>query len=226
MRAMANISAVLRGEWSGAPIPVDHVELVMEKRYPFKALNGATFGKKKEEPRGDGRVVNKWYSFKLHSQIVIVEEKDGKRWHVVIPIRTSQRSELIFDTLGVAAHEVWTVDAELQAVEKLKELVTPQAYKCYMLNGCFLETSQRSKVAYLFRKLRPTIAMRPTKDGDSMTILTAMCLHPLGYYSRTFAGVMTPTDDVIAHLLMMRGCEHKFWAKANHHSPWMPSSGI
>ena len=39
----------------------------------------------------------------------------------------------------------------------------------------------------------------------------------IGYYGNTWAGVMCPTDEVIAHLLMMRGSEEKFWANANQH---------
>ena len=66
------------------------------------------------------------------------------------------------------------------------------------------------RMIYLFRKGRPTIALR--QDEDVNYALCALCLHPIGYYGDTWAGVMCPTDEVIAHLLMMRGSEEKFWA--------------
>lgn len=30
---------------------------------------------------------------------------------------------------------------------------------------------------------------------------------------------MVPTDDIIAHLIMMRGDERSYWSKANQHAP-------
>jgi type III restriction enzyme len=56
--------------------------------------------------------------------------------------------------------------------------------------------------------------------------LCALCLHPIGYYGDTWAGVMCPTDEVIAHLLMMRGSEEKFWANANQHPIDHPAAGV
>ena len=65
---------------------------------------------------------------------------------------------------------------------------------------------------------------RTRPEGSS--VLCALCLHPIGYYDKTWAGVMCPTDEVIAHLLMMRGSEMKFWANANQHSVEHPAAGI
>ena len=93
-----------------------------------------------------------------------------------------------------------------------------------MTTNSFLETSKKSNVTYLFRKAKPTIAL---KSGDKgVKILTVLCLHPIGHYAETFAGCMVPTDDVIAHLQMMRGDEHKFWSKSNHHESHDITSGI
>jgi hypothetical protein len=85
----------------------------------------------------------------------------------------------------------------------------------YLLTGHFSEVSKRSQLTYLFRKGRPTIVLRESDDGAYA--LCALCLHPIGYYGDTWAGVMCPTDEVLAHLLMMRGSEEKFWANANQH---------
>ena len=127
------------------------------------------------------------------------------------------------NTLG--ASRAWSVDAELTAMRLLRGLVTPAAYDYYLLTGSFLETSKRSRVTYLFRRLRPTLALREQHDGSSAPI-AALCMHPIGYYKDSFAGCMVPTDDVVAHLLMMRGDERKFWAKANHHDLNSPESGL
>jgi hypothetical protein len=92
------------------------------------------------------------------------------------------------------------------------------------LAGAFLETSPRSKVIYLFRRCRPTIALVNARD-EKIRILAVLCLHPIGYYANSFAGVMVPTDDVIAHLMLMRADERRFWSKANHHHLWEREAG-
>ena len=84
--------------------------------------------------------------------------------------------------------------------------------------------SKRSQVTYMFRRGRPTIAIRQDETGGFP--LCALCLHPIGYYADTWAGVMCPTDEVIAHLLMMRGSEEKYWANANQHPVDHPAAGI
>jgi hypothetical protein len=79
-------------------------------------------------------------------------------------------------------------------------------------------------VNYLFRKGRPTIALRELEEGSYS--LWALCVHPIGYYGDTWTGVMCPTDEVIAHLLMMRGSEEKYWANANQHPADHPNAGV
>lgn len=76
----------------------------------------------------------------------------------------------------------------------------------------------------VFRKGRPTIAIRQTEEYSRA--LCALCLHPIGYYGDTWAGAMCPTDEVIAHLLMMRGSEEKYWANANQHPVDRPAAGV
>jgi|GEM_PF-4166381 hypothetical protein len=80
------------------------------------------------------------------------------------------------------------------------------------------------RMTCLFRKGRPTIALR--QDEEVNYALCALCLHPIGYYGDTWAGVMCPTDEVIAHLLLMRGSEEKFWANANQHPLDHPAAGL
>lgn len=225
MRRKLQEVAKKTGEWAGVPLPSSYSRLIMEKRYPFQGLQGMKFEDDGVRHNDDAKIINSWRIPSRNVEVVIIEEKNGERWKAFIGNGGAQRQDYILSTLGIASEEIWSVEAETEAMAKLKELVTRQAYKCYFLSGTFLETSKRSGVTYLFRKLRPTIAMRPNKRG-TMSIITALCLHPLGYYDKTFAGVQVPTDDVITHLMMMRVDEHKFWAKANHHCPLDASSGI
>ena len=109
-------------------------------------------------------------------------------------------------------------------MQTLGTMLQHRAFKHYLLTGMFLETSARSGVTYLFRRLRPTIAIT-TKTGDAR-VLATLCMHPIGYYEETWAGAMTPTDDVIAHLALMRGDERLFWSRCNQHPAWAPQSGI
>ncbi len=92
-----------------------------------------------------------------------------------------------------------------------------------MLSGSFVERG-RSDVLYGFRKGLPTLAISMGKE--ECRPLAALCLHPLGYYEGTHAGVLAPTDDVISALLMMRADEKFLWRKANQISPLDPLSGL
>lgn len=47
-----------------------------------------------------------------------------------------------------------------------------------------------------------------------------------GNYGGTHAGAMCPTDDVLAHLLLMRGDERLFWSRANQHPANRPEAGL
>src|SRR5204863_1453670 len=107
-----------------------------------------------------------------------------------------------------------------KAQKKLEELIGESRYSMYALTGLFLEQSARSGVMYAFRRSRPTIAMRGGR------LLCALCLHPIAYYEGTFAGAMCPTDEVIAHLLLMRGDEAMFWRRSNQHDCRLPEAGL
>lgn len=92
--------------------------------------------------------------------------------------------------------------------------------------GTFLERSKRSGIVYMFRKLRPTIAITPHHPDGDLRVLCGLCLHPLGYYQESHAGAMVPTDDVIAHLVLMRGDEHRLWKQATQHAPYRHECGL
>lgn len=132
--------------------------------------------------------------------------------------------------LTMGASDAWDEGAEHRARDTLREMLSERQWRHYDLTGSFLETSPRSRLTYVFRRLRPTLAMsprpRPGSLNDSMNCIAVLCMHPIGYYAQTWAGCMVPTDDVIAHLSWMRGDEAGFWAQANQHDAWAPEAGL
>ncbi len=119
-------------------------------------------------------------------------------------------------------------EAEIQARKKLESMLSPDQRRALLLCDSFCEQG-KSGVVYWIRKNRPTIALRrdeKSKEDGKATPLCALCLHPLGWYKYSFAGIMTPSDDMIAHLLMIRGNEHFFWRKANQHQLDKPMAGV
>jgi hypothetical protein len=219
-------------DWSGLPIPVHGLSLVLEPRYKHQGLGEFRWkecydenGVRQvldEEPTpkpSEFRRVNTWWNARFQVTIVVLKDKHGRaRFSVLL------ESRLAFTIRTLEAAAVWPVEAEQKAQKKLASLIPEDLFELYVLTGHFPEISKRSQVTYLFRKGRPTIALRQDEEGSNP--LCALCLHPIGYYGDTWAGVMCPTDEVIAHLLMMRGSEEKFWANANQHQLDRPAAGI
>jgi len=221
-----------RNDWSGFPMPVPGLKLVLEPRYKHQALSefrwkecydeeGTRHEFEEEAPPtpSEYRRVNCWWNSRYQLNIVVVKNQQGRARFTV---QFEDRLAFTIRTLEAAA--AWPIDAERKALQKLASLIPAEAFELYELTGHFAEISSRSQVTYLFRKGRPTIALRQSEAGS--VVLCALCLHPIGYYGDTWAGVMCPTDDVIAHLLMMRGSEDKFWANANQHSVDHPAAGV
>lgn len=219
-------------DWSGLPVPVAGLDLVLEPRYKHKALSefrwkecydeqGVRHAIEQEPPPqpSEFRRVNSWWNARYQLTVLVVKDKQGRAQARVL---FEDRLAFTIRTLDAAA--VWPVEAEKKAQEKLASLIPAGAFELYMLTGHFPEISKRSGLTYLFRKGRPTIALR--QDEEVNYALCALCLHPIGYYGDTWAGVMCPTDEVIAHLLMMRGSEEKFWANANQHPLDRPAAGV
>lgn len=217
------------GHWAGYPLPSHFAKLVTKpKDEIYRNLNGSTFDDAADvlgDPSLEGcEIVNSWVDKKSTLRVFIIKYPSGKIGHAfALGNNATRRHKFALDTLG--ASQAWSVRAEFTALARLKTLITPVAFRYYVLTNSFIETSPRSKIIYMFRKCRPTVAIGRVDDGNTK-ILAALCLHPIGYYENTFAGSMVPTDDVIAHLLMMRGDEHKFWAHANQHTPDMAEAGI
>lgn len=211
-----------RGEWAGIPVPVSGLPMHLEKKYPIRygCVEEPVRTEDTSDQNGTLRIVNHWWSRRLHGIVHVIRDEAGKS---TAYLEASNQGDKIIGT--IAASIVWPLEAEAKAIQKLAELIPNHAFLQYMLTGSFIESSKRSGIYYVFRKLRPTLALTADKKGE-MKMLCGLCLHPVGYYAGTWAGVMTPTDDVIAHLVMMRGDEPKFWANANQHPPERPEAGI
>lgn len=180
-----------------------------------------------EEPGGD-KIRNSFWSWKKRSDVVI-GEVDGKIDWGIIPGVHHFHHDL--QTLGCA--DAWGIEQERRAIDLLGTLLRHRNFKQYLLTGMFLETSERSGVTYMFRRLKPTVAMTMRsglllsgRTSSGVRILCALCMHPIAYYSGSWAGAMTPTDDVVASLMMMRGDEHMFWRRANQHAAYRPEAGL
>lgn len=214
--------AAERGDWAGIPMPLEGRPLIVEPRYP-KAAELMEIGKPAvpEEDR-DCKIRNSFVVRSKMFRVVIWNDPDGSLKWGKLP--AANRLGLMLNTLE--ASDAWGVEQEGRAVQTLERMVRHRAFKHYLLTGMFLETSKRTGITYVFRRLRPTIALRPDKSGKDMRILAALCLHPIAYYDESWAGAMTPTDDVCAHLALMRGDEPMFWRKANQHPPWALEAGL
>lgn len=225
----------VKNDWQGIPVLLDDPKVVVHDRHPmrefFEQQRGldvkVMVGGPSDVP-ADERIINHWYCPQRNADVVIMEG-GGRRYHVLLrraPDRSMDRLDLWLTTLGAA--DGWDTAAEAKARRKLRGMLTDRQWRHYDLTGSFLETSPRSRLTYLFRRLRPTVVMTPRnrRGDDVMRVLAVLCLHPIGYYERSWGGCMVPTDDVIAHLTMMRGTEAYYWSKANAHESAAPEAGL
>lgn len=221
--------AIARGEYGGYPLPDGTVPLVMEPRFPLGSMHGAVCGSGDAPTKemmdrtgslfdfsnGEIFLISAWYSEVARGDVWVYHTGNGQaKFAVIKKSRDDTLASQLLHTLGCSRN--WSVKAEEMALAKLRELVQPHQYRDYVLTGTFIERSERSQVLYMFRRCSPTIAIRHSDDG-TLRVLTHLCGHPIGYYEGTFAGAMVPTDDVISHLLLMRGDEVFYWRKCNQH---------
>lgn len=207
------------GEWGGAVLPIDENPLMLEPTHPMReGLHNKVWR--------DGNLVDHAAcrgEAEAYRDLAEIWARDRRnRGQNTSLVDASMRLNMAIHSL--APVHLWGMQAEIMALTKLHELVGDHKFKQYFLTGMFLETSQRSGVTYIFRRLRPTVAARVTET--EFRFLAALCLHPIGYYGGTHASVMVPTDDVVAHVVMMRGDERRYWARANHHDWTSPTSGV
>jgi hypothetical protein len=228
------------GEWCGFPMPIVGLGLTIENRNPWAARFESLYlpeDATREEILGRWAcstedvdetidVRNVFWSSRLRAQVYIYRDATGA--HCVLGDRDfpERRWASHFALFEAAAEGAWKMDAEIKALSRLSTLIRPHLIKTYVLSGMFIETSARSGLTYVFRRSRPTVVLTPHTHGGKLHPFVTLCLHPIGYYRATFAGVMVPTDDVIAHLLLMRADEPLFWRRAEQHPLDRPEAGI
>lgn len=209
-----------KSEWAGIPLPIENQPMVIEPTYP-RAAELAAIGQSQganEKPPGY-KLRNVFWSSHRRGDVIVWNEHDKLQYGLSHGLHHFTQD---ISTLG--ASDAWGIEQESKAIQLLATLVRHRAFKQYLLTGMFIESSERSGVSYCFRKLRPTVAISHRRS--QLKILCTMCLHPIGYYAGTWAGVMAPTDDVIAHLMLMRADEHMFWKRSNQHAAYRPEAGL
>lgn len=210
--------------WAGIPMPLEDLPLTVEPNFP-RGEGLMEIGRKEKTSTDDEeiKIINVFWSWRWRADIVVYEViATGKRKHTKIP--AVHGMDYMLATIG--ASFAWGIEQEAAAVQLLGTLIEHHKFKQYLLTGMFMENSERSGLTYVFRRLRPTIALSLDHEKDEMRILCALCLHPIAYYEDSWAGAMCPTDDVIAHLMLMRGDEPMFWRRANQHPPYRPEAGL
>lgn len=216
--------ATICDEWAGIPMPLTDEKLVIHTRYPNAEALSAIGRPAPTEPDAEfagAKIRNTFWSVHKRSHIIIFELADGRiDWGVQPGVHHLEQS---LRTLGCS--EAWGIEQEGKAIDLLGTLLPHRHFKQYLLTGSFLERSKRSGVTYLFRRLKPTVAI-VTYKVTRTKVLCALCLHPIAYYAGSWGGAMCPTDDVVAHLMLMRGDEPMFWRRANQHPAWLPQAGL
>lgn len=213
-----------KSEWAGIPMPLGDQKLVIEPSWPFA---DALTPPEPHGPPDPWFARNQWFSRQHGCDIILMQRAGGRVTWGKLPAMNHASQQL--QTLG--ACDAWGLEQEARAMQLAADLLTHRQMRQYVLTGSFLERSRRSGVTYMFRRLRPTIAMEarpgmPEREDDGMRMLAALCAHPIAHYAGSWAGAMCPTDDVIAHLMLMRGDEHMFWKRSNQHPSGEPQAGL
>lgn len=224
MREQLNQLSIKVGEYCGLPPTIEGERLIVEpthRAYSVYREHNAKVAAVEGDDTAQCQVINSWYSRRTRTDVILWLEPDGRfKWG-----QLPAAHHLAHDIRTMASSIAWSVAAETQALHKLQELIPEHLFRGYLLTGMFLETSKRSQVMYLFRRLRPTVALRPNRHGEAR-ILACLCMHPIGYYADSWAGALCPTDDVLTHLLLMRGDEHMFWRRSNQIPAYRPEAGL
>lgn len=204
-------------------MPLQGQRLIIEPKYPM-AKELSEIGNPPVEDDPTITVRNTFYCDRWGVMVHVYQQNGGPVKHALTPAFHHLGHDLA--TLG--ACEAWGLEQEHNAMQLLGTMIRHHQLKQYLLTGMFLEKSERSGLTYMFRKLKPTVVLdaREGNGRDSCRILCTLCMHPIAYYEGSWAGAMCPTDDVIAHLALMRGDEHMLWRRSNQHPPHRPEAGL
>ena len=241
-QSLREIAEQREDSWAGIPIPLAGLPLILCPKYPnAEILSSIDPEPEIPEKFKNVKIRNEFYSTRHRIKVVVYTRPNGHvSWGWV-----SAYHSLHTLVQTMEASVAWGLEQEAKALKYLADLLPHWKFKQYLLVGVFTEQSKRTGFTYIFRKLRPTVVI-DARGKDSTSVLRyrigdtagtwkeeedalvrcALCLHPIGYYEGSWAGAMCPTDDVIAHLLMMRGDEVMFWRKANQIPAHLPTAGL
>ncbi|OHB06369.1 MAG: hypothetical protein A3A26_00875 [Candidatus Zambryskibacteria bacterium RIFCSPLOWO2_01_FULL_47_14] len=141
--------------------------------------------------------------------------------------QSTQRASMLATTCMIRA-KCNFVETENVARERLLKELDDRQQKQYVLTDSFIEIG-RSGVLYILRRNRPTLALRSVREKGKeheADLLCALCMHPLAYYTGSWAGVMPPSDEILAHLFHIRSDEHRYWKVCNQHRASSYLSGL
>ncbi len=204
---------ILQGKGIFHGWPLNGEGLDYSKGYDFMDKFVSTDRENAGEKTGDTEKVRNSWTLTLpwrgqYGEVAVMEREDGKVYKIFTPwnpakVRLNMQFQTSHTRYGSSIRE-----AEERAMKTLRTMVSFFQWHCYFVDGTFVDDG-KSGVTYYFRKGRPTLAFR------GKNFLCALCLHPLAYYEGTWTGAMVPTDEVIAHYLMVKADEKLFWRKAN-----------
>jgi hypothetical protein len=170
---------------SGVPIPWDEElrnRMVFASQTPLQwaGYREQAQTEIEEEIRCQVQVRNSWDVPGDYSAVIL--EMEGKPV-LLKEYHAGRRLKKLWSGFEMRNRAHITADAEIKAIESLRERITPTQFNGYMVSGMFAERSKRSDLHYLFRKGFPTIAMSFHGDDDCR-VLCALCFHPFGYADR------------------------------------------
>ncbi len=129
---------------------------------------------------------------------------------------------LLMSVLSTAKHVPF--EREEKACNLLKQHATEEQWHMYRLTGTLIHNDERSRYCYLIRRGFPTLVFEKDEEQPGVLVFKlGLCAHQEGYEPGHFSGFCCPTDDVVAHLLMLRADEDTFWNRAKIH---LPVSGL
>lgn len=209
----------------GVPLPPIHDmqrQMVMASDVPLHDFRVVARTEFEEELAKKLKIRNSWSSLG-DQEVCVIDTEEGPmvlpRPHAGLRLRKILDSCILRSGMSIRA------ETELRAMDSLRKRINDRQWDCYVLSGVFAEKSVRSDIHYFFRKGLPTLACSYHGEPNGR-VLAALCLHPIGYYQGSHVGLMCPTDEVIAHLLMMRGDERRYWASCGQWSASDTRSGI
>ncbi len=226
--------------YHGLPLGIGSVDITSDSELvrflgkKIKELNnpeGVVDEEVTQEEYPEWKTVNTWVMSRKRNgkcyQVWIQRNKITGKTRLVKESRFSpDKDKLEFFMMSLYRRIQFTLpEAEITARAKLESYLSESQKTMLMLTGSFCEVG-RSGVVYYLRENRPTLAYRPYPDKNEGAFLCALCLHPLGYYTRTWVGVLSPSDELLSHLLFIRADEYGFWKKANHISYRETEAGI